>query len=77
MRIPSPSLELAARNGLLYACWHLTKNELEELTHLPDSFHLGEGSVPKLGESNSFIPHVRRAHPDKWRLYLEPRHSST
>lgn len=72
VRIPKPGFETTTRNALHYACWYLLKNEPEGLTHLPDSFHLDEGSVPRLGESNSFIPHRRRPHPDVWRLYLEP-----
>lgn len=72
VRIPKPGMEPITRHALAYACWFLTKNPAEELTHLPDSFQLEEGSVPRLGESNSFIPHRRRAHPDPWRLYLEP-----
>lgn len=72
VQIPKPGMEPVTRHALAYATWFLTKNDAQELTHLPDSFHLDEGSVPRLGESNSFIPHRRRPHPDRWRLYLEP-----
>jgi hypothetical protein len=77
VRIPRPELEPVTRNALAYACWYLTKDHPEGLVYLPDSFHLDEGSIPRLGESNSFIPHRRRPHVDPWRLYLEPNYSST
>lgn len=77
VRIPRPELEGVSRNALLYACWYHTKDHPEGLVYLPDSFNLDEGSVPRLGESNSFVPHRQRPHPDPWRLYLEPSYSST